>query len=100
MNTKTKRRLGILLASAVLIGGAGGGFVIYRKQRTANLYQSWRRDGLTAYAQGDYNQALDKLSHYVNRFQTDSDALYACAEARLHIEEADHSEISPAIALF
>jgi len=99
MNTKTKRRLSILLAAAVLAGGASGGFVIYRKQRTAHMYAEWRREGLAAYAANDYSTALDRLGRYVTRFPTDSDALYDCAQARLHLEESDHSEIPIAVSL-
>jgi Tfp pilus assembly protein PilF len=99
MNTKTKRRLSILLAAAVLAGGACGGFVIYRKQRTAHMYAQWRREGLAAYTANDYSTALDRLGRYVNRFPTDSEALYDCAQARLHLEESDHHEIPIAVSL-
>src|SRR5271154_7127036 len=99
MHAKTKRRLTMLLVIALLVGGAGGGFVIYRKQRSARMYADLRRDGLAAYAAGDYNVALDKLGRYIGRFQTDSDALYDCAQARLKIQEPNREEIPPAISL-
>ena len=99
MNPKTKRRLSILLAGAVLASGTLGGFVVYRKQRTARFYANLRQEGLAAYKAGDYRGALDPLASYIRRTPNDSEALYACARSPLvHIEEPK-SRRNPAPAI-
>ena len=99
MNPKTKRRLSILLAVAVAGSCALGGLVVYRKPRTAHYYENLRKVGLADYAANDYRGALDHLASYIRRNSNDSEALYACAQARLHIEEPNHAELPAAIDL-
>ncbi|MGN6370708.1 MAG: tetratricopeptide repeat protein [Phycisphaerae bacterium] len=99
MNPKTKRRLSIILTGVVAITAAGGTLVVVRKQRTARYYAQLRKEGLAEYAANDYKGALNHLASYIRRSPDDSEALYACAESRLHVEEANHSELPAAIGL-
>jgi tetratricopeptide (TPR) repeat protein len=96
----TVRRLGILLAGALLLILVGVGLYLRNEHAKAAKLAAARSAGMTAYKSGDYRGALDNLKTYVWRAKTDSEALYAFADSRSRIEAPNGSHLTEAISLF
>lgn len=96
LSTRTKKRLALLLAVAV-IGGAG--LVVLRIVRDLRLERSLEaalKEGSAAYAAGDHQAAMRHLSFYVAR-RKEHDAILMLADCRRHVPEENRRHILMAI---
>src|ERR1700676_4938426 len=82
---KTKRRLLVLLCATVVIGSLGAGIVHYRLGVVDARYKKYKDDGMAAYNQGRYEDAIPLLLEYKHRHPEEADVLLdygmACSKA-------------------
>ncbi len=77
------------MLAAVIIIGSGAGFYFFRKQQAQALADQKRVEGVAAYNEERYFDAMHALGSYVLTDPTDSEALFLYAKARMEVEEAD-----------
>ncbi|MEQ9461876.1 MAG: tetratricopeptide repeat protein [Phycisphaeraceae bacterium] len=101
IRSKARRRLFLLLALVVLVVGAGAGFYTFRKQQQQQAVELKRVEGVTAFDEERYYDAMHALGTYVNQSPGDAEALYLYGQARMEVEEADgRSHLLAAAAAF
>ncbi|MFG0259660.1 MAG: hypothetical protein ACF8LK_04830, partial [Phycisphaerales bacterium JB041] len=76
----TKRKLAVLVV-ALLCLGAVGGLYLFQQHRQRERLAEDKREGMAAYADGDYTRALPHLSRYVGQHKDDADVLLAFADS-------------------
>ncbi|MFO0829779.1 MAG: tetratricopeptide repeat protein [Phycisphaerales bacterium] len=98
--TRTKRRL-VLVSSllALLIMGGAGGYAALRWYR-AHKTEAARVEGYRLFAEGDWEAALDPLSRYVGRNNSDVDALVKLAECRAKVQLANSRHLIAAAGYY
>ncbi|MCC6660590.1 MAG: tetratricopeptide repeat protein [Phycisphaerales bacterium] len=84
---KTVRRLLLLGVVALLLLGAGVGVFWVRGWQKERQLDRWRSQGLEQFHNGQYPEALDKLSRTLNRRRQDPEALAAFGECRENTPE-------------
>lgn len=98
VRSKTKKRLVLLVSAFAVVAGLLIAGVIYRLAQVRNRFEGYRRDGLQAFAQGDFNRAVNQLGRYVKeqKYSEDAEAVYHLAEAATRIDSLDggHIEIA------
>ncbi len=84
MRPTTKRRLLIIFVVSLVVLGGVGGFVVLRLNQISSDYQKARSEGMKAFADGKYEDALNQLSTYMKdeKNKTDADVVYAMAVSR------------------
>ncbi|QDU70975.1 tetratricopeptide repeat protein [Mucisphaera calidilacus] len=89
IRSKARRRLLLLLVIAV--GGVSviGGFWAFRKQQAEAALFASRAEGVAAYEDERYFEAMHALGPYVVKHRDDAEALYLYALSRLEVEEGD-----------
>jgi len=101
MRPTTKRRLLILFTITAVTGGALVGFVAIRRGQLAAKLQQERVDGMAAYKDGRYDQALSLLSDYVGagEHKDDAEAIFAMAVSRSQVALPNGQHLGQAIEL-
>src|SRR5688572_1218295 len=99
MTKTTRRRLLILVAAAVSVSGAVGGAWYYRQVQAERRLADFRATGMKLYAEERYADALEPLSKYITRNQTDKEALFAFGKSRSMTEEPDGRHIVEGIGI-
>lgn len=101
MRPKTVRRLILLLAIVLLIGGAVIAFLAVSQNKLKTELAQARVDGMAAFEKGDYEVALRKLSRYLGKSKTDdADALFAYGTSRFNVIEPDRKEVPESKGIF
>jgi tetratricopeptide (TPR) repeat protein len=96
---KTKRRVVTLALVATLVVCAGIALYRYRMYQANQKIDEIKTEGMAAFKAGDYPDAIDKLSVYVTKRKTDTEALMAFAIARSKVPTLDNSNIVQAVAI-
>ncbi|HSW50036.1 MAG TPA: tetratricopeptide repeat protein, partial [Bryobacteraceae bacterium] len=99
MNRRKKRLTIIAVALAVLIVGAGTGYVVLKKLKQQR-YLAMRDAGQAAFVDGDYETAIEKLRPYCGRNPTDADTLFQLAEARRRVEAPNGRHLVESLGLY
>jgi Tfp pilus assembly protein PilF len=94
---KTKRRVVTLALVAALVIVAAIGLYRYRMWQADQKIAQIKTEGMAAFNAGDYPTAIDKLSVYVTKHKSDTEALMAFAIARSKVPTLDYSYIAQAI---
>src|SRR3954468_15780485 len=97
LRATTVRRLGILLAGALVLVSIFAGLYLRNEHRKAAKLAEARAAGLAAFKAGDYQTALDELKTYTWRVRNDNEALYAYAVSRSRIETPNGAHIKEGI---
>lgn len=84
---KTKRRVFILALIALLLVVAGAGLYRYRMYQADQKIAEIKSEGMAAFNAGDYPTAIEKLSVYVTKRKSDTEALMAFAI----VQQSPHS---------
>jgi tetratricopeptide (TPR) repeat protein len=100
VQTKSRRRLKILLAAVLGVGALGVGAVFARKYQISQRVEAGREEGYAAIERREYFTALHKIGPYLQRNPDDMDALLKYAEARRNVEEPNGRHLTDAIALY
>lgn len=97
MTVRTRKwvLLGSVLATIAL--GLSGAFVARSEFRERTLARA-RRDGMSAYARGEYAAAMPLLSTYVGRSLTDEAAILALADCRRRTPQENQKHLVSALA--
>lgn len=99
--TKRARRRMIALGAAVVV--LVGGVLVWRVTRKAQvqrLIAAARVEGMDAFHQGDYANALDKLRYYNARRRGDVEAMIAQADSRAKVPELNARHLSASAGLY
>src|SRR5688572_25781012 len=97
---KTMRRLAILLAGCVVIAVVFWVLVHFQDKARHERLMAERAAGMAAFEQGDYAEALPKLSKYVAREKDDPQALFAYGKSRARVEELSGKHIMESMGVF
>lgn len=100
LRPKTKRRLLVLLAGAVLITGSVTVVVKVQLRRHEATRLQYRGKAMDAYARGDYAGALEGFKRYLSNESTDAEAIYAYGVSRSLVPRADFAHLSEAKSIF
>ena len=87
MSARGKKRLALLVGGVVVAAAAVGGAVVVRDRMRASMMEEALVEGRAAYAEGDYQRAMERLGFYVGRADladpaADGEAVYMLADAR------------------
>lgn len=99
MTKTTRRRVAILVAATLSLGGVVGGAYWYRQHQAAAKMAEYRQLGMQLYAQSQYSAALLPLSKYIGRNQLDAPALIAYGRSRALTVEPDNHHIVEGIGI-
>jgi tetratricopeptide (TPR) repeat protein len=100
LSRRGKRRL-LLVAGLVLAALLGAvGFKTIRRAQQARLFTAARADGIAAYEAGDLEQAIDRLSYYIQNDNRDVEVLLAFGDARAKVPMANGRHITDAIGIY
>lgn len=97
---KTMRRLAIILAACAIIAVVFTALYISSQKRAEQRLLAERKAGMAAFAEGDYQTALARLSKYVSKRKDDPDALFAYGKSRARVEETNGKHIVEAMGVF
>jgi Flp pilus assembly protein TadD len=97
VRSKTKRRVIILAASAVVAVALLGGGYVFRKAQIRKDYMGSRERGIAAFNAGNYGTAVGELGRYIGRYGTDADARYYFGEAVKRSDPGDGRNYMAAI---
>jgi tetratricopeptide (TPR) repeat protein len=100
VHSKTKRRVLILVAATLGLGGLAAGAVVWRKAQIAERVEADRVAGFAALENKDYSTALHKIGPFLQRNPTNAEALFKYGEARRNVEEPNSRHIVDAIAIY
>lgn len=75
----TKRKLVVLLVALLCVSGVAG-LYFFQQHRQREQLAADKRDGMAAYASGEYAEALPHLSRYVGQHKDEADVLLAFAD--------------------
>ncbi|HVX83194.1 MAG TPA: tetratricopeptide repeat protein [Phycisphaerae bacterium] len=92
-----KKRLILVGAIVVVLGGGAGAAVMVRLQMIRHRFAQTRERGLAEYQRGESGRAMGDLGTYLQRYPQDVEALRGYAESRLKIEAPDGSHLSSGI---
>ena len=96
---KTRRRVLILMAVLILAGCGLGGLYVRRQAQRSQRAQEHRAEGIAAFEEGRYRDALDGLGHYLKRNEQDVEVMYRYAQARLRVPASGNAHIPRAIGV-
>lgn len=97
LTAKAKRRITLVLVLVLVVTGGVAGLYAYQTSRKQQQYQQMRDQGLAAFEQQDYAQALEKLSAYHRERDGSAETLYAYGRSRLEIPREDHQHLVEAM---
>lgn len=100
VHSKTRRRVRILVVSAVVLTVTAAAAYVIRKKQIAEQVVRNRDAGYAALESGDYFSAMHKIGPYVQRNPTDVTALARYAAARRNVEEPNGKHLVDAISLY
>lgn len=83
----------------IMVIGLGIAYFVRQQQIEQNIL-ALREKGMTAYAQGDYEEARTSLSVYLRHHTDDVDVLITYARASDRIEKQSHKSISRAMSIY
>lgn len=84
MSRGRKRKLALAVVLVAGVAGVGGLYVAQQTLKAQRLARD-HEEGMAAYEQGRYEEALQRLSRFVARDKTDPDALLAYADSRREV---------------
>jgi len=97
MKRKTKKRL-FLLAALAVIGSLGlGGAHLFRQHQKAVLLEESLAEGMAAYENEDYGEAVENLSYFVGRDKSNDEALLAFADSLRRTPDPNGKRLALAI---
>jgi tetratricopeptide (TPR) repeat protein len=94
-----KKRLILVGAIVVVLGGGAGAAVMVRLQMIRHRFAQARERGLAEYQRGETGRAMGDLGMYLQRYPLDLQALQDYADCRLKIEEPDGSHLKDGIGV-
>ncbi len=100
VHIKRRYRLSLLLIGTTLVIGLFASFYAYRKHQLRSESLSLRHEGMSAFDQKQYFDAMHKIGKYLLRYPDDVEATHAYAQARLHVTEPGNKHLSQAIGVF
>lgn len=100
LSKRAKRRI-VIVGLVMLVLVILAGFVVLNRgaAQDARIAEA-REEGLAAYAQGDYETALGKLSTYLGQHRDDLEALVAFADSRAKVPVENNRHTVEAMGLY
>lgn len=98
MTRRGKKRLLILLSLIALLGAAAGGAYVVREARRAQRAAEAYRNGMAAYDEERWEEALHGLSKSLSAHRGDPEVLYRLADVRRRVPAENNRHLISAIA--